>query len=94
MLSFPGWGKKKKTRVLRTEPEGIAEIRRQEMGKQSTKDRANGGKAVEELGNEQESKIEEEIITSIQCYGTRRMQIKKQFLSFPTNKRALARIIF
>ena len=42
MLGFLGWGKKKKTRVLRTEPEGIAEIRRQEMGKQSTKGRADG----------------------------------------------------
>lgn len=62
MLGLLGWGTRKKTRVPRTEPEGIAEIRRQEMGKQSTKD-GDGGKAAEESGNKQGRKTEEETIT-------------------------------
>ena len=53
MLGFLGWDKKK-SRVLRTEPEGIAKIRRQEMGKQSTR---TGGAKGSERGREQTAKI-------------------------------------
>lgn len=59
MLGLLGWGNKKKTRVLRTEPEGIAEIRRQEMGKQSTKDGAMGERQRKSQATNKEGKPRE-----------------------------------
>lgn len=73
-VGLSGLGARKKSRVLRTEPVGIVKIRKQEMEKQSTKDR--GWKKAEKE-EEKKKHIRKRnqggrgwMITSIKCSRT------------------------
>lgn len=55
-VGLSGLGAREKSRVLRTEPVGIAKIRRQEMEKQSTKDRG-WKKAGKEVGGKKQERV-------------------------------------